>query len=178
MPVSRKDRSAITAYHFVLGDITPIDVFVFEADANKISERVIDAASAVPAGQNVALGMRFFADNFADEELALLRLHRARCVASDNHGSRQSIATTSVVTILEKTRVRCFRRFEVHIGKRRASFSVKKKAVPGKADISTGKAVPGCFNLVHRSELRLGGDELLAFGVDKKLVHLEFTKFC
>lgn len=68
-------------------DVTPIDVFVFDADANKISERVIDAASAVPAGQDVALSVRFLADNFTDKNLSRRSLSRGSIALAHPNGA-------------------------------------------------------------------------------------------
>src|SRR5436305_639296 len=137
LPVSGKDRAIISAYYQVLADVTPIDVLVFQADGYNVGQRVIDAAPSVKSGQDIALSMRFLAHNFTDKKVSLLRLHRARRAPSNNLGGRCAIAYFHA--ILEKGGVSYVRGRKVDICERRAAFAVDKKAVPGEADVSTGK---------------------------------------
>src|SRR5436853_3783055 len=142
----------------MFGDIAPLDVFKLNPDANNLGERVINATSAKPASQDISLGMRFLADNFANEHSAVvdwLLLH-------DASGSRKAITCYhSPITILEEARVRFVLRLEVNISERDTTFSIKKKAVPGKADVSTDKAVPGCFHLLPGPKFGLGSNVAL-----------------
>src|ERR1700730_16620935 len=142
----------------MLGDIAPIDVFVLDAGTNNVRELEIDAASAIPASENIALGVHFLAHNFADKIQLLIRCY-------------------SFSDVSKKAGVGRLPGFEVNVGERGAAGPVKKEPVPGKANFPASKPIPNRLYIPHRTKFCLGRNALV-YGFGKKIVLLELVRLC
>src|SRR5204863_8767542 len=74
---------------------------------------------------------------------------------------------------LKEARVCFLPGFEIHVGKRDASGSIKKESVPAKTKCTAELTVPCRLVIALRTKLGLGGGVLL-FGKKKEFVRLEF----
>jgi hypothetical protein len=155
------------------GHIAPIDVFVLHADADNIGQLVIRPDAAIPARQDVSLGMHFPADNFANEILSLTRSNDrsiARCT-----GSGLACAKT-VANEAKEAGIGFFPGREVSVRKCRSAGSIKKQTVPAKPDMAADKSIPDRFHHPPRAEIRFGS-HVLPFSDQEKLVLLEGVEF-